>query len=36
LATVVHGDTGIRIRTLQRRNEEPNMNPMMQAQGSAP
>jgi len=36
LATVVHGDTDIRIRTLQRRNEEPDTNPMMQAQDSAP
>lgn len=37
LDTVVLGDdTGIRIRRRQRRNEEPNMNPVMQAQGSAP
>nr|AFK41148.1 unknown [Medicago truncatula] len=36
LDTVVLGDdTGIRIRRRQRRNEEPNMNPVMQAQGSA-
>jgi hypothetical protein len=34
--TVVHGGTGIRVRTRQVRNEQPNMNPVMQAQGSAP
>nr|QSD99871.1 NAC family transcription factor [Melilotus albus] len=33
LDTIVHGDTGIRIRARQRRNEESNMNPVMQAQG---
>ncbi|CAK8537731.1 unnamed protein product [Lathyrus sativus] len=37
LDAVVHGDnTGIRIRTRQEQNEQPNMNPVMQAQGSAP
>ncbi|CAJ2652383.1 unnamed protein product [Trifolium pratense] len=34
--TVVQGGTGIRVRTRQGRNEQPNMNPVMQAQGSAP
>lgn len=34
LDTVVHGDTGIRIRTRQGHYEQPNMNPMVQ--GSAP
>ncbi|XP_054795050.1 protein NTM1-like 9 [Prosopis cineraria] len=38
--TVVGGDngagTGIRIRTRQGRNEEVNMNPMIQGQGNAP
>jgi hypothetical protein len=34
---ILDSDTGIRIRrTRQRRNEEPNMNPVIQAQGSAP
>ncbi|GAU25748.1 hypothetical protein TSUD_216800 [Trifolium subterraneum] len=33
---VVHSGTGIRVRTRQVRNEQPNMNPVMQAQGSAP
>ncbi|CAK8537732.1 unnamed protein product [Lathyrus sativus] len=36
LDPVVNGDTGIRIRSRQGRNEHPNMNPVMQAQGSAP
>ncbi|CAI8585736.1 unnamed protein product [Vicia faba] len=36
LDPVVNGDTGIRIRSRQGRNEQPNMNPVMQAQGSAP
>ncbi|XP_058762265.1 NAC domain-containing protein 62-like [Vicia villosa] len=37
LDAVVHGDnTGIRIRSRQGQNEQPNMNPVMQAQGSAP
>ncbi|KAJ1431771.1 NAC domain [Sesbania bispinosa] len=32
----VHGDTGIRIRSRQGRIEQPNTNPMIQAQGIAP
>ncbi|KAK7321329.1 hypothetical protein VNO77_31860 [Canavalia gladiata] len=32
----VSGDTGIRIRTRQGRNEQPNTNPMTQSQGIAP
>ncbi|XP_019461562.1 PREDICTED: protein NTM1-like 9 isoform X3 [Lupinus angustifolius] len=33
--TVVNGDTGIRIRTRQVRNEQPNINTMVQLQGFA-
>lgn len=34
--TFVNGDTGIRIRTRPGRNEQPNMNGMVQSQGIAP
>lgn len=34
--TVVHGDTGIRIRTRQGRNDQPDMNPTLPSQGIAP
>ena len=33
---ILDTDTGIGIKRRQRRNEEPNINPVMQAQGSAP